>query len=533
MNFYILLSFCVVCVSSRESRIDPLVLINQGLVRGLRSSDGSYSSFLGIPYALIDLNNPFGPSKPSPSFGLDVFNAYYGLVKCPQLIHGISYIGAEVLDCLRLNVYSPTIASSQNPVPVLVWIHGGDFGTGYAGEFIPERLVNEGIIVVTINYRLGPYGFMCLDIPSVPGNQGLKDQYDALLWIRNNIRSFGGNPHNITIAGQGAGASSALLHLFSSKDKVYSKVIAESGTPQTLSSFVEGDVDAAIKLALQLGFNTTETEEALRFLSQVSHELVTGAAVDLGLSLKPCREKSFSGINNFIETNPYSISNQTKVQNTPILIGRTNTEILHLSNVYGDDYFRSDPFYNKIKDNFNLDENQLTAASNIVKNFYIGGEPISMLLENVLENFESDIVYNHPLERTITQLLNENAGSVYAYVFSFVDNAQTHSTTNSDELKYLFHMLNNGVESNEQSQLISDRMVTMWANFVKFGNPTPETNQLLPVTWSPVIENTRPYLVIDSDIRLEYRINNDRMAFWDLFYITYGQYNKYLRKCNI
>lgn len=509
MKLCIFLSFCVVFVSSAVLRVDPLVIINQGLVRGLRSSDGTYSSFLGIPYALVDPNNPFGvskitniykyklgtyeiynfifkkivlellivtlfillfqPSQPSPSFGIEVYNAYYGLVKCPQLVNEISNNGVEILDCLRLNVYSPTIASSQNLLPVLVWIHGGDFGTGYAGEYVPERLVKQGIIVVTINYRLGPYGFMCLDIPSVTGNQGLKDQYDALVWVRNNIRSFGGNPNDITIAGQGAGASSSLLHLFSSRDKVYSKVIAQSGTPQTLGAFVEGDIDAAIKLALHLGHNTTETEEALSFLSQLSHELVTGAAVDLGLSLKPCRERSFSGISNFIETDPFSMSNETKVQNTPILIGRTNKEISQLTNVYGNDYFSSDPFYNKIRDNFNLDETQLMTASNLVMRFYIGDEPISEELENVLEKFESDIVYNHPIERTITQLLDENAGSVYEYEFSFVGNTQQQSATHSDELKYLFHVLNNYEENNVQNQLISDRMAALWANFVKFG----------------------------------------------------------------
>ncbi|XP_064075051.1 esterase FE4-like [Vanessa tameamea] len=532
MKFFTFLSFSIVCVSGIEFRVDPLVITTQGLVRGLRSSDGSYSSFLGIPYALLDLNNPFGPPQQHPGFGSDVFNAYYGLVKCPQVTPVVSNNGYEILDCLRLNVYSPTIASSQNPLPVLVWIHGGDFGQGFAGEYGPEHLVKQNIIVVTINYRLGPYGFMCLDIPSVPGNQGLKDQYEALLWISNNIAAFGGNPYNITIAGQEAGATSVLLHLFSDKQKVYSKVIAESGTPQSMGTVVDGDVDAALKLAGHLGFITTDSLEALSFLSRSSHELVTAAAFYLDLNLKPCKEKSFSGISNFIENYPFSLSNHNKVQNTPILIGHTSRETLDLSTKYDNVYFESDPFYNNIKENFNLDEDRLVEAANIIRNFYIGDEPVSKLLEPELEKFDSDIAFYHPLQRTITQLLNENASPIFVYEFSYSENEQDMAEY-GDELKYLFHMLNNRIENNEKNQLITERIVKLWSNFVKFGNPTPETSDLLPMTWTPVTARTRPYIVIDSDIRIEHRINKERMAFWDLFYAAYGQYNRYSRECNI
>ncbi|CAH0717348.1 unnamed protein product, partial [Brenthis ino] len=531
MLFFLLLSYCVVFVSASELRVDPLVLIDQGLVRGLRSSDGTYSSFLGIPYASVDLENPFGPALEHPGFGGDVYNAYYGSVRCPQFTTSVSSSGDEVLDCLRLNIYSPTYASVLNPLPVLVWIHGGEFGTGYGGEYGPENLVKQGIIVVTINYRLGPYGFMCLDIPAVPGNQGLKDQYEALVWVRNNIKSFGGNPYNITIAGQGAGSSSVLLHLYSDKKKVYGKVIAESGTPQNIGTFVEADTYAAIKLAAHLGFNTTSTEDALNFLKQTSHELVTAAAVDLDLKLRPCREKSFSGISNFIETDSNSLSNEKKIRNTPVLIGHTRREVSDLTSIYGSNYYKRDPFYEKIEDNFNLNDDQLIEASNFVRHFYIGDEPVSKALHSELETFDSDIVYNHPIQRTISHLLNENANPIYEYEFSFVDSSAENRDANSNELGYLFKMSTNKIDTNDNNKLITDRVATLWANFIKYGNPTPEVNELLPVMWAPITKNTRPYLVIDLDLDLKSRIYKDRMAFWDLFYVAYGRYNKYLREC--
>lgn len=378
-------------------------------------------------------------------------------------------MGTEVLDCLRLNIYSPTAANTQNPLPVLVWIHGGDFGTGFGGEYGPENFVKQNILVVTVNYRLGPYGFMCLNIPAVPGNQGLKDQYDALLWIRQNIRSFGGNPYNVTIAGQGAGATSALLHLYSDKQKVFHKVIAQSGTPQNVGTFVEADVDAAIKIATYLGFSTNSNEEALSFLAQTSHELVTAAAVEIKLQLKPCREKSFSGIDNFVENDPFSLTNQRKVRNTPILIGHTSKENLKLSSIYGDDYFKSDPFENYARNNFNLDEDKLEQAVRIIKRFYIGDEPISKLVESNLEKFDSDAVYNHPIQRTVTKLLNENAYPIYEYEFSYVESEQETGAANGEELPFMFQMMNSNIATNDNNKLISDRITALWANFIKFG----------------------------------------------------------------
>lgn len=371
------------------------------------------------------------------------------------------------MDCLRLNVYSPTYASIQNPLPVLVWIHGGEFGRGYGGEYGPENLVKHGIIVVTINYRLGPYGFMCLDVPDVPGNQGLRDQFEALQWVKNNIQSFGGNPYNITIAGQGAGASSVLLHLYSDNQKIYNKVIAESGTPQNIGTFMEGDVDAAIKLSEHLGYSTTNTKEALNFLKATSHELVTAAAVELNIKFRPCREKSFSGIKNFVMDDQFSLSNEKKVRNTPILIGHTSREVSALTSIYGNNYYKSDPFYEKIKDNFNLDDNQLAEASSIVRHFYVGDEDISKELQSELETFDSDIVYNHPIQRTISSLLNENAKPVYEYEFSYVENSEDGRAKNGDELKYLFKMSNARTEDN--NHLIADRVAALWANFIKYG----------------------------------------------------------------
>lgn len=123
-------------------------------------------------------------------------------------------------DCLYLNVWSTTIDVTAEQ-PVMVWIHGGGNlgGAGSEDAFDGEELAQNGVTVVTFNYRLGAFGYI-VD-PNIGCNFGVLDQIAALRWVANNIREFGGNPDNVTIFGESAGAQ-AVRYLFSSKmQKVY------------------------------------------------------------------------------------------------------------------------------------------------------------------------------------------------------------------------------------------------------------------------------------------------------------------------
>jgi para-nitrobenzyl esterase len=140
-------------------------------------------------------------------------------------------------DCLYLNVYTPAGSSdSERSHPVLVWIHGGGFVTDGARNYVPTQLASSGTVVVTINYRLGALGFLAdaalASRPGGPsGNYGLMDQQAALRWVQRNIRDFGGDPQNVTIAGQSAGGVSVLAHLVSESSRgLFQKAIVESGS---------------------------------------------------------------------------------------------------------------------------------------------------------------------------------------------------------------------------------------------------------------------------------------------------------------
>lgn len=147
---------------------------------------------------------------------------------------GETYTYSE--DCLFLNIFTPDTAKPGDRLPVLVYIHGGGFtgGCGYEKHFDEPVWPTKGIIGVTLNYRLGPMGFVCLpqlkQEAGITGNYGLYDQMTAIRWVRDNIASFGGDPENITIMGQSAGAASVQLQSTSPLTSgLFSKAVMSSG----------------------------------------------------------------------------------------------------------------------------------------------------------------------------------------------------------------------------------------------------------------------------------------------------------------
>jgi para-nitrobenzyl esterase len=151
-------------------------------------------------------------------------------------------------DCLTLNVWTPSLASSAR-LPVMVWFHGGGYtnGSGSQGTYEGTKLAKRGIVIVTVNYRLGALGFLAhpgLSAESplhTSGNYGLLDQIAALKWVRSNIARFGGNPHNVTIFGQSAGGGSAMLLTVSPLARgLFQKAIFESGAALNLPSAAKG-----------------------------------------------------------------------------------------------------------------------------------------------------------------------------------------------------------------------------------------------------------------------------------------------------
>jgi para-nitrobenzyl esterase len=239
--------------------MDPVVTVEQGQLRGAEK-DGVLS-FKGIPYAAA----PFGDNRfaaPQPAAPWDgVRDALeYGptspMGPYPEAVEPLlpePRIPGE--DCLNLNVWTP--GTDGPPRPVLVWIHGGGFvnGSGAVSGYDGTRFARDGVVCVTINYRLGVDGFLLID--GTPANRGLLDQIAALRWVRENIAAFGGDPDTVTIAGESAGAMSVTTLLsMPAAEGLFHRAIAQSGAGQhVLSPQTAAKVTAA--LAEQLGVPPT------------------------------------------------------------------------------------------------------------------------------------------------------------------------------------------------------------------------------------------------------------------------------------
>jgi para-nitrobenzyl esterase len=212
----------------------PIVTIDGGRVRGLTVSAGYV--FRGLPYAAAPTGRLRWRAPQPPAEWQDVRDATLYAPSCPQPA-GFT-LGAQDEDCLYLNVFTSTLGADHHGEdrPVLVWIHGGGFTSGAGRDYDATRLAADGIVVVTINYRLGALGFLSHPaLASSPGgssgNYGLMDQQAALRWVRLNIEHFGGDPDNVTIAGESAGGTAVLAHLVSRSSRgLFRRAIVESGS---------------------------------------------------------------------------------------------------------------------------------------------------------------------------------------------------------------------------------------------------------------------------------------------------------------
>ncbi|XP_055610403.1 venom carboxylesterase-6 isoform X2 [Uranotaenia lowii] len=137
-----------------------------------------------------------------------------------------------VEDCLQLNVYVPERPLAVDPLPVMVFFHGGGFqcGSGTRYFYGPDFLLEEDVIYIGANFRLGPLGFLSTESLECPGNNGLKDQNMVLRWIRDNVAAFGGDPNLVTVFGESAGGASGTYHMMSPLSKgLFQRVISQSG----------------------------------------------------------------------------------------------------------------------------------------------------------------------------------------------------------------------------------------------------------------------------------------------------------------
>jgi para-nitrobenzyl esterase len=287
----------------------PVAFAPDGFFRG--AATGTMNEFLGIRYA----QSPAGdfrwkPPRPvQPSFAIQDATAFAN--HCPQ---GASPFGiaSNTEDCLFLNVYTPPsfLADRERhgPIlrPVMFWMHGGALVVGESDDYDPTRLVEQGVIVVTINYRLGALGYLAhpafgaeaadpdndgdMDHVASSGNYGLMDQQLAMRWVKRNIIAFGGDPNNVTIFGESAGGHSTFSNLVSPTAKgLFERAIVESGAYRlTLPSLATAEAQGeAFATAVGCSDQTAACLRAVPLATLLAKESAGGYVTNVDGALLP------------------------------------------------------------------------------------------------------------------------------------------------------------------------------------------------------------------------------------------------------
>ncbi len=234
------LAVAVLLAFSVATAADPLIVkTDDGKIHGKTINEGKVRAWLGIPYAAPPVGDLRWKAPQATSKWKGERSATKYGARCVQNpVHDLVFQDSGPSeDCLFLNVYTPATADAKSKLPVMFWIHGGGYSVGasdeprHNGDFLPLK----GVVLITINYRLGVFGFLAnsdlaKEANGSAGNYGLMDMVAALHWVKDNIKDFGGDPDNVTIFGESAGSFAVSTLMASPMARgLFAKAIGESG----------------------------------------------------------------------------------------------------------------------------------------------------------------------------------------------------------------------------------------------------------------------------------------------------------------
>jgi len=456
--------------------------------------DEGVVSYKGIPYA----EPPVGSLRwhpPVPARHSDIVREAYYFGKSAIQTQGPTQMASyypQSEDCLTLNVWtaeSDTLDRMERPV--MVYIHGGSYGWGGTSDpmFEGHNLVknNPDIVLVTINYRLGIFGF--LNLTNLKGgenyresaNLGMLDQIEALKWIRQNIAQFGGNPENVTIFGESAGGGSvALLNVMDRAKGLYRRAIAESGSVALSSSRKEAKVltDMLVK---ETGIDNVE--ELMR--------LSTAQLVKINEKLAehnrfPMRD----GV--LIPLDPYESYREGKADTVDFMTGTNSDEVCYWIGAMGG-YTMFSIAMNVWYENImaELPEDQRTTYNKFTHT-YPEGKTAG------LAEFFNDLMFRVP--STLTAVNHSaSGGKTYNYYWTKASALPHRGACHTAELVYVFGNLNETIYNGDNiDPALSATVQRMWTNFARTGNPS--TDEYI---WPEYNSRSKSTIVLGDTIRVE------------------------------
>jgi para-nitrobenzyl esterase len=370
---------------------------------------------------------------------------------------------ASAEDCLYLDIRTPSLHPPQ-PLPVMVWIHGGSNRAGSGRGTIESRITRRGVVLVSIQYRLGVFGFLSLPALTreshgkAAGNLGLLDQVAALRWVQRNIAVFGGNPRNVTVFGHSAGAEDAGLLMVSPLARgLFSKAIEQSGAPAFgLPPRSLADNEA---LGLQLAQIVGAGNDAAGLAALRKRDARELLAAGEKLRSPTLPDQSYLWLQVAVDGQALPATPQqllTAGHSNPValIIGSNSRELT----IPGGDNL-ADPF---LADSFGVHE----AAARAIYGYRPGG-PVPAAdarLGSFSEQLSTDVNFRCPAARTAA--LHSSAGQpVWQYEFGRIDSARP--SGHGGEVAFVFDDLPLGAEADEAAASLQ----AYWVRFAQHGDP--------------------------------------------------------------
>ena len=417
-------------------------------MRGVARNGDPYYQFLGVPYA----QPPTGERRFRPPLAVtawqDVRDATEVCAPCLQmpLRTPEKITGSE--DCLYLNVYTKSLAVTARR-PVLVFIPGGAFIAGGAGLLTGEYLLEQDLVLVTLQYRLGPLGWLTTADREAPGNYGLQDQILALRWVQDHITQFGGDRDLVTLAGMSAGGASVSYLLLSPQtDGLFHRAIAMSGTALCWWANIPHQERTAVSLAFSLSCPTSSSAEMVDCLRKVP-----------GRDLMIAQSSLYSWHHDRTEKEPMTIWSPRpdlealgeavlpvepafamqvgQMQPVPFLVGAAESEgVWQAAN-----YLTQDDVMSEFLSKFDevaphtlglvgqVKEGEMEGVLSKIKDFYLGAltkeSDLKKRLDSVvygMVNMLGDAMFNYPLDRTVKLHGNKEHSPVWVYQYNYKHN---------------------------------------------------------------------------------------------------------------
>jgi len=515
--------FMLVAVINAQE--DLLVALKNGTVRGTttQSRNGRpIYAFKGIPYAKA----PVGPLRfqpPEPyldGWGTEILDGTRTPPACAQVLTALSPASE---DCLFVSVYTPIKPGTDDTtkLPVMFFVHGGAFMLGDSVIYGPNKLLSNDVILVVFHYRLGALGFLSTGDEVVPGNNGMKDQVQALKWVQENIEAFNGDPGKVTIFGESAGSASVLYLMISPLAQgLFHSVIAQSGSPLSIWASDKTPVKSAQRYAQTLNCPTTTSKamvDCLRTKSwqELATQSITNLAEDI-INLKilfeasaPVIEPDLPGA--FISKDPLYYFRDGEAANVPVMLGANQHEG---SAILAAAYVVSLQYGGKLDDPiFVRDELLPTLLKAIGTDESTQGMPLSQQLAILYfpegsqrDNFTeitdglvdmlsvstfkasilhtADLLSRHNDKVYFYSFEKEGINSLWTLLFNLLGAllGQTpppikHGVMHGDDLQYFFTL---PFIVTGKDKVFSEMVCKMWTDFATNSDPTPTPSPTLP-----------------------------------------------------